>query len=170
MSKSGKRKSQEVDKHPVIKKQRVTTSSFEVGNYVCLHSSRLVSQHVPCCIVRKSRKGYQLYCRKGILDKIYPSDELTSLDGNRCITLDAWRQASKISFKSVINDSSCMEVCHCVLSKSAESVIELTSCDETSTGITMWVHNAVYSLTNGDKEIILSPSGWLNDSIIKQKS
>ena len=60
-----------------------------------------------------------------------------------------------------------MEVCHCVLSKSAENVIELTSSDdETSTGITMWVHNAVYSLTNNDKEIILSPSGWLNDSII----
>ena len=30
----------------------------------------------------------------------------------------------------------------------------------------MGVHNAVYSLTNADKEIILSPSGWLNDSII----
>ena len=30
----------------------------------------------------------------------------------------------------------------------------------------MWVHNAVYYLTNSDKEIILSPSGWLNDSII----
>ena len=59
LSKSGKRKSQEVDKHPVIKKQQITTSSFEVGNYVCLNSSRLVSQHVPCHIVRKSRKGYQ---------------------------------------------------------------------------------------------------------------
>ena len=166
LSKSGKRKRQEVDKHPVIKKQQVTTSSFEVGNYVCLHSSRLVSQHVPCRIMRKSKKGYQLYCRKGILNSTYPSDALTSLDGNRCITLDAWRQASKISFRTVINDSSCMEVCHCVLSKSAENVVELTSSDETSTGITMWVHNAVYSLLNSDKEIILSPSGWLNDSII----
>ena len=35
-----------------------------------------------------------------------------------------------------------------------------------STGITTWVHNAVYSLTSNDKEIILSPSGWLNDNII----
>ena len=59
-----------------------------------------------------------------------------------------------------------MEVCHCVLSKSAENVIELTSSDETSTGITVGVHNAVYSLTNSDKERILSPSGWLNDSMI----
>ena len=32
LSKFGKRKSQEVEKHPVIKKQQVTTSSFEVGN------------------------------------------------------------------------------------------------------------------------------------------
>ena len=136
LSKSGKRKRQEVDKHPVIKKQRVTTSSFEVGNYAC--------------IVRKTKKGYQLYCRKDILSTTYPSVELTSLDGNRCITLDAWHQAFKISFKSVINESSCMEVCHCLLSKSAENVIELTSSDdETSTGITMWVHNAVYS--NSDK-------------------
>jgi hypothetical protein len=165
LNKSGKRERQEIDKLPVIKKQRVTTtSSFEVGSNVCLHSSRLVNQHVPCRIVRKSKKGYQLYCSKGIL-----SDELSSLDGNRCITLDAWRQASKISFKSVINDSSCMEVCHYALSKSAENVVdvELTSSDDvTSTGITMWVQNAVYSLTNSDQEIILSPSGWLNDSII----
>ena len=58
-----------------------------------------------------------------------------------------------------------MEVCHCVLSKSTKNV-KLTSSDEMSTGIIMWVHNAVYSLTNSDKEIILSPSVWLNDSII----
>ena len=70
----GKRK---VDKHP-IKRKRVT--SFEVGDYVCLHSSRLVSQHVPCHITRKSRKGYQLYCRKGVLDRTYPTGELTRLD------------------------------------------------------------------------------------------
>ena len=117
--------------------------------------------------MRKSKKGYQLYCRKGLLSTTYPSDELTSLDGNRCITLDAWCQASKISFKSIINDSSCMEVCHCVLSKPEEDVIELASSDDdTSAGITMWVHNAVYSLTKSDQEIILSPSGWLYDSII----
>jgi hypothetical protein len=66
LSTLGKRKSQEINKHP-IKKKRVTTS-FEVGNYVCLHNSRLVNQHVPCRIVRKCKKGYQLYCRKGILD------------------------------------------------------------------------------------------------------
>ena len=30
----------------------------------------------------------------------------------------------------------------------------------------MWVHNAVYSLSNSDKEIILSPCGWLSDGII----
>ena len=76
LTKSGKKKSQEVDKHPDVKKQRVTISSFEVGQYVCLHSSRLVGQHVPCRIVRKSKKGYQLYCRKGILDKTCSSEEL----------------------------------------------------------------------------------------------
>ena len=102
LSKSGKRKSQEFNKHPVIKKQRVTISSFKVGNYVCLHSSRLVSQHVPCRIVRKSTKGYQLYCPKGILDKMYPSDdELTSLDDNGSIALDAWRQASRVFQKCI---------------------------------------------------------------------
>ena len=99
-STSGKRKSQEIDKYP-IKKKRVTTL-LEIGDYVCLHSSRLVSQHVPCRIVRKCRKGYQLYCRKGILDRTYPSGELTSLDDGSSITLDGWRQAHRTSFKSVI--------------------------------------------------------------------
>ena len=65
--------------------------------------------------MRKSRKGYQLYCRKGILDKTYSNEELTSWDDDRSITFDAWRQASKVSFKSVINDSSCIELCTCVL-------------------------------------------------------
>ena len=61
-----------------------------------------------------------------------------------------------------------MQTCNCVLSKFAENVIELTysaSSDETSAGVTTWVHNAIYSLTNDDKELILSPSGWLNDTI-----
>ena len=163
----GKRKSQEIDEHP-IKMKRVATS-FEVGNYVCLHNSRLVSQHVLCRIVRICRRGYQLYCRKGILDRIYPSGELTSLSDDSSITLDAWRQASTISFKSVIYDPTCMQTCNCVCSKSAENVIELTnstSSDETSAGVTTWVCNAIYSLTNNDKELILLPSGWLNDSII----
>ena len=159
-STSGKRKSQEIDKYP-IKKKRVTTL-LEIGDYVCLHSSRLVSQHVPCRIVRKCRKGYQLYCRKGILDRTYPSGELTSLDDGSSITLDGWRQAPRTSFKSVIDDPTYMQTCNCILSKSAENVIELTnstSSDETSAGVTMWVHNAMYSLTNNDKELILSPSG-----------
>ena len=95
LSNSGKRKTQDVDEHPVTKKRRVITSSFEVGDHVCLHSTRLVSQHVPCRIVRKSRKGYQLYCRKGILNKTYSSEELTSLDDDSSITLDVWRQAPK---------------------------------------------------------------------------
>ena len=62
-----------------------------------------------------------------------------------------------------------MQTCNCVLSKSAENVIELTdstSSDDMSAGVTIWVHNAIYSLTNDDKELILSPPGWLNDSII----
>ena len=62
-----------------------------------------------------------------------------------------------------------MKTCSCVLSKSTESVIDLTnstSSDEMSTDGTMWVHNSVYFLTNDDKQIILSPSAWLNDSII----
>jgi hypothetical protein len=72
------------------------------------------------------------------------------------ITLDVWRQASRISFKIVIDDLTCVEACNCVLSKSAENVIELTN------SVTI----AMQYLTNNDKELILSPSGWLNDSII----
>ena len=91
---------------------------------------------------------------------------VTSFDDSGSITLDAWHQASRVSFRSVTNDFSCIEICNCVLGKSAEDVTELTSSDETITDITVWVYNAVYSLTNNDKETVLSPSGWLNDSII----
>ena len=145
---SGKRKSQQIDEHP-IKRKRVTTS-FEIGNYVCLHSDRLANQHVPCRIVRKCRKGYQLYCKKGILDRTYPSEELTSLGDDSSITLDVWCQASRIPFKSVIDDPPCIQTCNCILSKSAD-VIELTngtSSDETHVhaGVTTWVCNAIIIL------------------------
>ena len=55
----------------------------------------------------------------------------------------------------MIDDSTCMQTCNCVLSKSAENVVELTNStgsDETSAGVTTWVHNATYSLTNDDKD------------------
>ena len=136
LSKPGKRKSQDVDKHPVVKKQRVTIPSFEVGNHVCLHSHRLVSQHVPCRIVRKFRKGYQLYCKKGILNRNYSSEELTSLDDDSSIMLDAWHQASRISLKSI---TTCVKICNCVLSKSTESVTNGTTFDNMSIDDTMWV-------------------------------
>ena len=168
LSKSDKRKHQEDDKLPVTKKPRTMTPSLEVGDYVCLHSNRLINQHVPCRIVTKSRKGYQLYCRKGILNRSYSSKELTILDDDSSISLDTWRQASRISFKNITDDLTCVESCNCnISSKSTERVIELTDdSDVMNTDSTVWVCNALYSLTNDDKEIILSPSGWLNDSII----
>ena len=46
----------------------------------------------------------------------------------------------------------------------SESII--LSSDDEGAGQQMWVHNDVYSLTHSDQELIASPSGWLNDSII----
>ena len=89
------------------------------------------------------------------------------MDGNKCITLDAWRQASKISFKSVIKDSSyrfAIVFLASLQKMSLSSLVLMRQVLVSQCGCTKC--SVLLILTNSDKEIILSPSGWLNDSII----
>lgn len=61
----------------------------------------------------------------------------------------------------------CLETCNCVLDKSPMNVIDLTgSPDNVASGGKNWICNGVYSLTFSNGEEVLSPSGWLSDSVI----
>ena len=50
--------------------------SFVPGACVCLHSNKLIKQHILCRIVRVVGERYQLCCKKGILDIPYLGQEL----------------------------------------------------------------------------------------------
>lgn len=62
----GKRENVSGDQPPPAKKQRSSTS-YKVGDKVCVHTDRLDKQHMPCRVVLIVGKKYQLYCHKGVL-------------------------------------------------------------------------------------------------------
>lgn len=55
-------KSELEDISPTSKVKPVHVAPFVPGEYVCLHSGKLVKQHIPCCIVRVIGERYWLCC------------------------------------------------------------------------------------------------------------
>ena len=90
------------------------------------------------------------------------------------ISVDNWRTAAKISLRDVANDSSRLEMCNCNLSEPAvEDVVDLTkdpavvsSADDSAVSSNTWVSTPLYSLHVDKKQEILSPDGWLSDTVI----
>ena len=71
-----------------------------------------------------------------------------------------------------ISDPACLERCNCIRSKSPLPSIDLTGDSEEShnshmpVGNNVWLNNMLYTLSDGERETIESPSGWLNDNVI----
>ena len=143
--------------------------SFVPGTCVCLHNSKLIKQHIPCRIVRVVGERYQLCCKKGILDMPYPGQELMTSNNDPPIPLDKWRQSSRVSLRHVISDPSCLESCTCNFSGTSLPTCTIVLSDDSDDAPKrndVWLQNLLYTLTISEQEIILSPIGWLNDSII----
>ena len=169
LTNSAKRKRQDVDDTPVTKKCKTTTSSFKPGDHVYLHSNNMTNCHVPCRVVQSvdGKHWYQVYCRAGILNRHYTSEELTASSIAHSLSLERWRQAPKIALRDLANDSSCLEQCTCNLSKSTQEVIVLSDdSDVDPAKDNRWLHNQLFSLTHDEKVLVTSSSGWLNDNII----
>ena len=153
---------------PLKKKFKPITLRFKAGDYVYLHSDSLINQHMPCRIVKSlGDKGtYQLYCNNGVLNGHYSSKDLTVSGDSHSLSLDRWRQASRVSFRDVASDQSCLEECACNLSKSSETIFLSDNSDAESTQDNVWLRNPLYFLTHNERELVVSRSGWLNDNII----
>ena len=87
---------------PATKKKK---PNWMVGDVITIHSKILGNYHVICRIVRivSSRDlghRYQLYCSSGVLSTCYPRDML-SVSSQSSVSLDKWRQAPKVSLRSV---------------------------------------------------------------------
>ena len=165
----GKRHRLIMDETPSVKKSKPDFPSFKVGDHVCVHTSKLDKHHIPCHVVHVVNKVCRLYCCKGVLKRGFCSSELKALSSDWSISLESWRTAAQVSLSEV---SSGLEVCNCSLPKPARNVVNLTEeSQDVSSGAGSpagenWLHNVLYSLTLDNKEEVLSPSGWLSDSVI----
>ena len=87
------------------------------------------------------------------------------------VSLENWRTAAQVSLGEVISDPISLEMCNCSLPEPANDFVDLTedshevSSDPESLAGGSWLHNALYTLTLDNREV-LSPSGWLSDSVI----
>ena len=137
---------------------------MKVGDYVSIHGRNLGKHHLPCRIVGHFKGRYKLYCAKGVLNTSYASTDLIPLSSCNCIPLNQWRQAPRVSLRTVVSNEAVLEDCNCDVSFCPERI--LLSSDDEDAGQQMWVNNNLYSLSPSDRELIASPAGWLNDSII----
>ena len=140
---------------------------MKVGDYVSVHSRRVGGFHLPCRIVREVSGRYQLYCLRGVLDTSFSSAELVPLTGcSASITLEEWRQAPKVSLRSVANDPALIERCNCNTPTPSESIWVSSESEGESKVSELWVNNGAYQLTHHNREVVLSRRGWLTDDII----
>ena len=161
----GEGASRERGKAPPSKKKKL--EKMKVGDYVCIHSGLLGQRHLPCRIVMDLGNRYQLYCPKGVLTNSFSGSEL-AVPPSKCaaIPLCGWRQAPRISLRSLARDAAVTEHCDCSLPDKSEHTIILSSSEDVDVGCGMWVKNVLYTLTHADQKVVVSPTGWLTDNVI----
>ena len=141
-----------------------------------LHYSMLGKCHLPCCIVQMFGDRCLLCCHKGVLATGYMETQLMPITSNVTISAENWRPAARISLQEVAGDPASLEVCNCGIAKPAvEHIIDLTedsavvSSDESSTTTSnTWLSTPLYTLHVDKKQEVLSPDGWLSDTIINR--
>ena len=65
-----------------------------------------------------------------------------------------------------MHDPAILEHCDCNLPKFSESTVILSSSEDEDRGGEMWVRNVLYTLTHDDRKMVVSPTGWLTDSVV----
>ena len=139
---------------------------MNVGDHVCVHSRKMDKHHLPCCIAAQCGDRYRVYCPKGTLITSFSASELTSRVRGPVIPLVDWRQASKVSLQSVSTDPALLELCECDLPVTSEAVVISLESEGENEAPEVWVSNGAYSLSHGDRQLVLSKRGWLTDQII----
>ena len=145
---------------------REEKTRVKVGDYVCVHSRNMGQFHLSCRIVGEFGGRYQLYCSKGVLNTSFCLSELIPLADGSPISLENWRQAPKVSLHNVARDPKMVERCNCHASICSDSIVISSASEEEREVPDLWVNNGAYRLTHSDREVVLSPTGWLTDEII----
>ena len=144
---------------PSSKKEK---TEMKVGDNVCIHFRNMGSSHLPYRIVGMFSGRYQLYCSQGTS---FFATELTSLASGSSISLENWRQAPKVSLRSVADDPALLECCNYDIPVYSGSIV-ISLASEENEAPNLWVNNGAYTLSHCDRGVILSARGWLTDNII----
>ena len=114
----------------------------------------------------------QLCCDKRVLKRGYAISDLIPLSSGWTVSLDNWRTATEVSIADAVSDpANNIEVCTC-LANHTQNIVDLTSssdavsADAATTATSNWLCNTLYNLASTHREEVLSPSGWLSDSVI----
>ena len=109
------------------------------------------SSHLPCRIVGVFSGRYQLYCSQGVLITSFCATELTPLASGSSISLENWRQAPKVSLRSVADDPALLECCNCDIPLCSGSIVISSALEEENEAPNLWVNNGAYSLSHRDR-------------------
>ena len=153
----GKRERLPSEKPPTVSKRKPKCSSFQVGDYVSVHSKSSEKYHIPCRVVQVVGKVCRLYCGKGVLNRGYTSSNLMPLSSGWNVSVENWRTAAEVSIDETISDPDNIEVCRCHLASPSQNIVDLTSSSEAvsagaaTTSTSNWLCNALYTLTSADR-------------------
>ena len=121
-----------------------------------------VDSHIPCHVVHVVGKFYRLCSKKGVLSGRYSNKDLTTSSYDFSIPLGEWHQSPTVSLCETISDPVCLEKCNCTLSRSSFAAVDLSVDSAESDnghvpgGSHVWHKNLLYTLSNGEREIIVS--------------
>ena len=151
------------------KLQSLSGDLFNVGDYICVHSSKLVCQHVLCRVVQDFKGYCKLCCKDCVLKGVFPTEELKHVVTHDQISLSNWRCLPLVPLCDIEKCTSCLEHCSCSIDEYTSNVIDISDDEDENPGIdddSRWVENGLQSLTCKDRQTILAPTGWLHDGII----
>ena len=77
-----------------------------------------------------------------------------------------WKIGAKVSLHNVARDPTLVECCNCHVPICSDSIVISSASVEEHEAPDLWVNICAYCLTHDDREVVLSPTGWLTDKII----
>ena len=128
-------------------------TEMKVGDHVCIHCRNMGSSHLHCRIVGVFSGRYQLYCSQGGLLTSFCATELTPLASGSSISLENWRQAPKVSLRSVADDPALLECCNCDIPVCSGSIVISLASEEENEAPNLWVNNGAYSLSHCGRRV-----------------
>ena len=144
------------ERHAPVPLEDNVKPEVEVGDYVYIHGRNIGGFHVACRIVGGWPVAAIQLERCSEHNILYQFTPFTSCSP---IPLDEWRQAPKVSPRSVTNDPGLREPCSCHITESLKSIAVSSGSEGEKEAPEMSVSNGAYVLSCHHRELVLSQRG-----------